>query len=105
MAAVVNFIDATLRSAPYRTINLTTAQILLTATAPAFHVTAAGTNSPASITFNSTLLDLAGAISFTCAGGTLSNVTATSADLTFANMGGSSATVTASITVNGTTFS
>jgi hypothetical protein len=105
MATVVNYIDTTLQSAPSRTVNLPTAQILLTPSAPAFHVATNGTNTPASITFTASLIDLTGAISFACIGGTLTNVTATSADLAYANMAGSSATVTASITVNGQTYS
>lgn len=105
MATVVNYIDTTLQAAPYRSVNLPTAQVLLTPTAPAFHVTTGGANSPASITFNASLIDLQGTISFSCTGGTLTNITATSADLTYANMSGTSATVTASITVNGMTYS
>lgn len=88
-----------------KNVNPKNAGILLTPSAPAFHVATDGTNTPASITFNASLLALTGTISFSCVGGTLTNITATSADLTYANLAGTSATVTASITVNGTTYS
>lgn len=88
-----------------KNVNPKNAGILLNPSAPAFHVTAAGANSPNVITFTATLLALEGAISFSCTGGTLSNITATTCDLAYASMTGATATVTASITVNGDTYS
>jgi hypothetical protein len=101
MATVVNFIDVTLRGAAARTVNLASAQILLTASAPAFHVDADGVITPASITFTATRIDIDAPLAFNCTGGTLTNTTATTATLAGADMVGSSATVIASATVNG----
>jgi len=106
MAAVVNFIDVTLGGALARTVNLPTARILLTPSAPAFHVDAAGKITPASITFTATVidLDLDAPLTFNSTGGPLTNVAATTAVLAGADMTGSSATVIASATVNGVLY-
>jgi hypothetical protein len=105
MATVVNFIDTTLQNAPVRTINLPTAQVLVTPSAPAFHVATDGTITPTSITFAVTLIDIEGATSITCQNGTLSSVTNSSATLRAVDLTASSAVVTASVTVAGSTFS
>ncbi|WP_323142707.1 phage tail tip fiber protein [Massilia phyllosphaerae] len=104
MATVVNFIDVTLRGAAARTVNLASAQILLTASAPAFHVDADGVITPASITFTATRIDIDAPLAFNCTGATLTNTTATTVTLAGADMVGSSATVIASATVNGQTY-
>lgn len=102
MATVVNFIDTTLQAAPYRGVNLPSAAILLAASTPAFHVATSGANDPASISFSARRIDIEGVISFACTGGTLS-VGGDIATLTYANMPGATASVTASITANGGT--
>jgi hypothetical protein len=105
MATVVNAIDKILQAAPTRTTNLAGARVLLTPTTNTFHVNAAGIADPVSIEFIGGLIDLEGAITFTATGGTLTGVTANSATLTYANMPGASATVTASVISNGQTYS
>lgn len=104
MATVVNFIDVTLRGAAARTVNLASAQILLTPSAPAFHVSADGVVTPPSITFTATRIDIDAPLTFNCTGGTLTNTTATTVTLAGADMVGSSATVIASATVNDQTY-
>jgi hypothetical protein len=103
MATVVNFIDVTLRGAAARTVNLASAQILLTPSAPAFHVAVDGTITPPTITFTATRIDIDAPLTFNCTGGTLTDAatTATTVTLAGADMVGSSATVIASATVNG----
>jgi len=104
MATVVNFIDTTLQAAAARTVNLPTADIQLLPSATMFRVIADGTVSPASITITATLIDIDAPLSFSCSGGTLTNVTAKSATLAATSMAGASATVIASVTVNGQVF-
>jgi hypothetical protein len=105
MATIRNYRDVLLQAAAARTVNPPNAALLLVASTPAFHVAAGGGNDPASITFTATLVGLAGTVTFTASGASLTSVTANSAVVTYANMPGATATVTASITVNGTTFS
>lgn len=81
------------------------AGIRLDTDALAFHVASDGTVTPASITFTAVLSDIEGEITFSAQNGTLSNVTATTATLAYADVTASSAIVTASITVNGQTYS
>ena len=101
MATVVNFIDVTLRGAAARTVNLASAQILLTASAPAFHVDADGVVTPETITFTATPIDLDTPLTFNSTGAPLTNPTAKSVTVAGAAMTGSSVTVIASATVNG----
>jgi len=101
MATVVNFIDVTLRGAAARTVNLASAQILLTPSAPAFHVDVDGVVTPEAITFTATLIDLDTPLTFNATGAPLTNPTAKSVTVAGASMTGSSVTVIASATVNG----
>jgi hypothetical protein len=101
MATVVNFIDVTLRGAAARTVNLASAQILLTPSAPAFHVDVDGVVTPETITFTATLIDLDTLLTFNATGAPLTNPTAKSVTIAGASMTGSSVTVIASATVNG----
>lgn len=87
-----------------KTVNPVNAGIRLTPSAPAFHVDLVGTVTPSSIVFTATLIDLVGTISFSCTGGATSSPTADSVTVTAASLTGSGVTVTASITVNGTTY-
>jgi hypothetical protein len=103
MATVVNFIDTTLQSAATRTTNTANANVLLDASTNVFHVNGAGANDPASITFTYSLIELDGPATFAITGGTLTT-SGNVATLTYANMPGSTASVTASVTVNGVTF-
>jgi hypothetical protein len=103
MATVVNFIDTTLQSASTRTTNTANAAVQLLASTNVFHINAAGANDPASISFTYSLIDLDGPATFAATGGTLTT-SGNVATLTYANMPGSTAIVTASVTVNGVTF-
>lgn len=103
MATVVNFIDTTLQAAATRTVNAVNANVLLDASTNAFHVNGSGANDPASITFTYSLIELDGPATFAITGGTLTT-SGNVATLTYANMSGSTASVTASVTVNGVTF-
>jgi hypothetical protein len=103
MATVVNFIDTTLQAAATRTTNTVNANVLLDASTNVFHVNGSGANDPASITFTYSLIELDGPATFAITGGTLTT-SGNVATLTYANMPGSTASVTASVTVNGVTF-
>jgi|GEM_PF-6103919 len=105
MATIKNYRDVLLQGAAARGVNLPSAALLLVASTPAFHVAVGGATDPASISLVATLVDLRGAITFSASGATLTSVTANSAVVTYSNMPGSTATVTASVTVNGTVFS
>lgn len=105
MATVRNSIDKILRAATTRTTNLAGARVLLDSSTNSFHINAAGANDPASITFTAGLIDLEGEITLTATGGTLTDVTANSAALTYANMSAEGAAVTASVTSNGQVYS
>lgn len=105
MATIRNSLDKILQAALTRTTNLPTAQVIMSCSTNSFHVTAAGANDPASITFYAAMVDLEGAIVFSCTGGTLTSITATSATLTYANMSAATATVTATVTSNGQPYS
>lgn len=81
------------------------AAIILTADAPAFHTDASGTTtSPSSIKFTATLIALDGPVTFSVVGGTLTNVTATTATLAYSDVTAASVVVTAQVTEYGTTF-
>ncbi|MBD8531583.1 MULTISPECIES: phage tail protein [unclassified Massilia] len=80
------------------------ADVLLTSDAPGFHTNQAGETTPGVITFSATLIALTGPVTWSCVGGTLTNKTATTAQLTFANMSAASAEVTASVTSFGRTY-
>jgi len=104
MTALVNDRDVLLMAAAVRVLNDPNAGMVLMPSAPGFHVTTGGANTPTSIVFTAALFALKGTVTFGCTGGTLTSLTATTATLTFANMSAATATVTASITVNGTTY-
>ncbi len=104
MSAVLNDRDAILQAAATRIVNPKNADILLSQSAPAFHVTAGGAADVASITVSATLVGLEGAVSWSVQGATLSNVTDREATVTYANMQGTTAIVTASMMSSGATF-
>lgn len=81
------------------------ADILLQADAPYFHTNQAGQTDPSMITIAPTLIALAGAVSWSCVGGKLTNTSDTGAQLAFTDMTAASATVTASVTMFGRTYS
>lgn len=104
MSAVLNDRDAILQAAATRIVNPKNADILLQQSAPGFHVNAAGAADVASITVSATLVGLEGAVSWSVQGATLTNVTDREVTVTYANMQGSTAIVSASIMSSGEPF-
>ncbi|HEY0063155.1 MAG TPA: hypothetical protein VGC21_13620 [Telluria sp.] len=104
MAAIANARDKILQAAPSRTTNSPNAALFLTANAAGFHVAAGGAFDPATITFTAAKVSLDGLIVFTAFGATLSSVTDNTAVIAYAAMGGTTATVTATVVENGVTF-
>lgn len=104
MAIVKNEIDKILQAATTRMSNDPGAAVRLNSSATIFKITDA-ISDPASITFTAVLAALEGSIAFSITGGTLTSITATGATLTYANMTADSATVTATVTSNGQTYS
>ncbi|WP_051971854.1 phage tail protein [Massilia sp. 9096] len=80
------------------------ADILLQSDTPYFHTDQDGQTDPSVITITASLLALAGAVTWSCVGGKLTNTTATTAQLAFTGMTAASATVTASLTMFGRTY-
>jgi hypothetical protein len=81
------------------------ATVLLNSDALQFHTTQDGVTDPTVINFTATLIALDGPVSWSCIGGTLSNLTDTTAQLAYADATGASAVVTASVTAFGRTYS
>lgn len=104
MATVVNDRDVLLLGTSQRNVNSQDATILITSDSPTFHVSATGTTTPSYITVTAHLLNIVGTASFTAAGATITDNGNNTATVAWDGMTGSSAVVTASITVNGSTF-
>lgn len=105
MATVVNFIDTTLQAAATRTVALPTSRIKLDPSAPLFKVAADGTITPASITLIASFIDLDPVpLTFNVTGGKLTSIAAAAATLVGTDMTGTSATVIASATIDGTVY-
>lgn len=104
MSAVLNDRDAILQAAGVRIVNPKNASILLSLSAPLFHLDAAGVADVASITITATLVGLEGDLTFSAEGATLTAVTGKSAAVKRTDMQGPTAVVTASITTGGETF-
>jgi predicted phage tail protein len=79
------------------------AGIVLTPSASGFNVAADGTITPASITVHADLLDLEGIVSYSAVGATISSSN-NNATIVATDMPGAAATITASITALGQTF-
>ncbi len=103
MATIRNARDLLLQAAPSRYSNPPNAAIILTASSPVFHVASGGAFDPASITFTASLIGLTGPVTFVPTGGTLT-VVGNVATLTYANMPGSTASVSATLTENGQAY-
>lgn len=101
MSAVLNDRDAILQAATVRIVNPKNAWINLTASAPGFHLNAAGQVDLAKVTVTADLVGLDDAVSFTAVGGTLSNAVGRSVDVTY---DGQTAIVTAKVVSNGDEF-
>jgi predicted phage tail protein len=81
------------------------ADVLLGSDIAYFHTDQSGNTDPSVITFTASLIALDGPVAWACVGGTLTNLTATTAQLTFANASAASVTVTASVVAYGRTYS
>jgi len=101
MSAVLNDRDAILQAATVRIVNPKNAWINLTASAPGFHLNAAGQVDLAKVTVTADLVGLDDAVTFTAVGGTLSNAVGRSVDVTY---NGQTAIVTAKVVSNGDEF-
>jgi len=101
MSAVLNDRDAILQAATVRIVNPKNAWINLTASAPGFHLNAAGQVDLAKVTVTADLVGLDDAVTFTAAGGTLSNAVGRSVDVTY---NGQTAILTATVVSNGDEF-
>lgn len=102
MAAVVNFIDTTLRGAATRNLADPSHTFVLGCSSPGgFKVAADGTAAPASITFSVVRLGLSAAATFAASDGATLDVAGDTAVLTYAHMPGANCTVTATITEDG----
>lgn len=97
----VNDRDAQLQATVPRYATATNVALLLAASSPVFQVSSGGSGLPATITFTATPLNAPGAIGFTTSDGTVLTVGGRTATLAFANMGGNTVTVTATVTVDG----
>lgn len=105
MIEFINDADLFLQAAETRVLDYQDTLVLVTPSAPYFKVASDGTGAPESITFTATLLNLEGDIAFSISGGTLTNITAKSATLAYADMASGTAVVTATVTRNGQPFS
>ncbi|MDN4060346.1 hypothetical protein QPK31_19235 [Massilia sp. YIM B02769] len=101
MSVVLNDRDAILQAASVRIVNPKNAWINLTASAPGFHLNAAGQVDLAKVTVTADLVGLDDAVTFTAVGGTLSNAVGRSVDVTY---DGQTAIVTAKVVSNGDEF-
>jgi hypothetical protein len=80
------------------------ASIIVQASKGVFHVAQDGTPDTTSITFSAALLLLDGTVSWTCSGGTLSNIVGNTATLTYSNMSADVATITATLLYRGQSY-
>jgi len=101
MSAVLNDRDAILQAASVRIVNPKNAWIDLVASAPGFHVNAAGQADLNVVTITANLTGLDSIIAFTAVGGSLSNAKDRSVDVTYA---GQAAIVTATVVSGGDEF-
>lgn len=105
MATVVNTRSVALANANPRLLNAANAAVILTASTPVFHVDTSKNITPSNITIAAQLISIVGTVTFSSSGCTLTGISGNTATLTAANMTNSSATVTATITYRGQTFS
>jgi hypothetical protein len=104
MATVMNDRDVLLLGISQRDVNSQDATILITSDSPTFHVSATGTTTPSYITVTAHLLNIIGTASFTATGATITDNGNNTATVAYNGMPGSTATITASVTRNGTTY-
>lgn len=115
MATIVNDIDVLLQAATTRILPVTLPPTVLIpavkalsvkASAGMFLIAANGAATPSSITFTATLAQISGTVSWSVTAGTatLTGISGTTATLTAANMTSTTATIQASVTDSGTTY-
>ena len=105
MATVMNDRDVLLLGTAVRSANPQSSTILIKSDNPAFHVSASNVTTPSYITFKANLLGIAGTAPFTANGATIVDNHDNTATVAYNAMSGNSAVVTATITVNGQTYS
>lgn len=101
MSTVLNDRDAILQAATVRIVNPKNAWINLQASAPGFHLNAAGQVDLGVVSVTADLIGLDDAVTFSAVGGTLSNAAGRKVDVTY---GGQTAIVTATVVSNGDEF-
>lgn len=104
MATVINDRDVRLLGATQRTSNLPESTIILSADAPAFHVSTGGVAFPTSITITANLVRLTGTVVFTASGATITDNHDNTATLSYSGMQGDSVVITASLSVGGSNY-
>lgn len=104
MATVIGDRDVLLLGSSQRALNPLNAGIILTTTAPAFKVDTSGNPLPSTITIKASLIGIAGFVTFTATGATVTDNHDNTATLAYSAVTGNSCTITASITVNGQAF-
>lgn len=92
--AIANDRDVLLQGAVTRTVTAKGAAVIVTPDS-SFHIAADGSHTPAKIKVTAALVMCDGPITFSAQGATLTNVTATTAEIAFADMPGVSAIITA----------
>jgi hypothetical protein len=102
---MVNPRSLALLNANPRLLTSPNADVLLSASTPIFHVSNEGVNTPGIITFNAILIAMEGTVTFSCTGGTLSNIVGNTCALNYETMTGDSATVVATITYRNKEYS
>lgn len=104
MATIVNERNALLASAAQRGTNPPDADIILSVDAPAFHVSTSNVAFPSTITVTAHLIKLVGTVAFTASGATITDNHDNTATVSYSGLASDSATITATITTNGQTF-
>lgn len=104
MATTANAGSIFLAAAIPRLLNSANAAIILGTTSPLFHVNIAGVPDITSITISAQLIALEGTVTFGCVGGTLTSTSGNTCVLTYANMSANIATITATLSYRGQSF-
>lgn len=103
MATIKNDRDVLIQAGP-RAINPDNADVLLQASASAFHIANGGAHAPAAVTFKASRIGLSGPVVFTADGATVTS-SGDEASLSYGDMSGDLAVITATIIENGESFS
>lgn len=111
MVTLVNDCDVLLEGSGQRANNPLDADIILTLSAPAFHVDTSNNPLPSTITVTAHLISLTGFVQFSATGATVTNnvdsnnnVVPNTCVVAYSSLTGQNCSVTATLTVNGQTF-